>query len=103
MRVVGGEISHATLRFGGIGWTKGLDEVFQDNVDFSGDLDDIGATSWQYIGLTSGVQRIYPGYSRSTCYDYDPRIRPWYVAATSGPKDVAFILDTSGVMVGLDF
>jgi hypothetical protein len=29
---------------------------------------------------------------------YDPRIRPWYVAASSGPKDVILILDTSGSM-----
>ena len=27
--------------------------------------------------------------------NYDPRIRPWYVAASSGPKDVIIILDTS--------
>ncbi len=30
--------------------------------------------------------------------DYDPRVRPWYVAASSGPKDVVLILDTSGSM-----
>ena len=33
---------------------------------------------------------------------YDPRIRPWYVAASSGPKDVILILDTSGSMQSED-
>lgn len=28
----------------------------------------------------------------------DPRIRPWYVAASSGPKDVVIVLDVSGSM-----
>lgn len=31
------------------------------------------------------------------CAD-DPRIRPWYVAASSGPKDVVIVLDVSGSM-----
>lgn len=29
---------------------------------------------------------------------YDPRRRPWYVAASSGPKDVVLVLDVSGSM-----
>jgi len=33
------------------------------------------------------------------CWLYDPRIRPWYVAATSGPKDVVLVVDTSGSML----
>lgn len=32
------------------------------------------------------------------CGDYDPRVRPWYVAASSGPKDVVVIVDISGSM-----
>eukprot|EP00397_Hematodinium_sp_SG-2012_P024952 GEMP01026029.1.p1 GENE.GEMP01026029.1~~GEMP01026029.1.p1 ORF type:complete len:678 (+),score=88.55 GEMP01026029.1:210-2243(+) len=31
--------------------------------------------------------------------DYDPRFRPWYAAAASGPKDVVLILDNSGSML----
>lgn len=38
------------------------------------------------------------GYSIE-CGDYDPRVRPWYVAASSGPKDVVIIMDISGSMV----
>ena len=30
--------------------------------------------------------------------DYDPRFRPWFAAATSGPKDVVIIVDTSRSM-----
>jgi len=33
------------------------------------------------------------GYS-----SYDPRVRPWYVAGSSGPKDIILVLDTSGSM-----
>lgn len=36
--------------------------------------------------------------SREECYGYDPRRRPWFVAASSGPKDLVLVLDTSGSM-----
>lgn len=32
------------------------------------------------------------------CGDYGPRVRPWYVAASSGPKDVVIIIDINGSM-----
>jgi hypothetical protein len=31
--------------------------------------------------------------------DYDPRFRPWYVSAVSGPKDVVIVLDRSNSMI----
>ena len=34
------------------------------------------------------------------CYDYDPRRRPWFVAAISGGKNIILILDISGSMDG---
>ena len=47
------------------------------------------------------VFRIFPG-SPGNCpngvNNYDPRVRPWYVAASSGPKDVILVLDVSGSM-----
>ena len=33
---------------------------------------------------------------------YNPTIIPWYVAASSGPKDVILVLDTSGSMRDYD-
>jgi len=54
-----------------------------------------------YYGNDDGVFRIMPG-SLEECASgsstFDPRVRPWYVAASSGPKDVILILDTSGSM-----
>lgn len=50
-----------------------------------------------YFGSESGAFRIYP--ARFTkCDDYDPRVRPWYNAASSGPKNLILILDVSGSM-----
>jgi len=54
-----------------------------------------------YYGSDSGVFRIYPANPKqcpSKYNTYDPRLRPWYVAAASGPKDVVLVLDTSGSM-----
>jgi len=41
---------------------------------------------------------VFPGREWDTNFagfynDYDPRVRPWYIAATSGPKDVVVVLD----------
>ncbi|CAM9745263.1 unnamed protein product [Ascophyllum nodosum] len=51
-----------------------------------------------YFGAWTGVFRYFPGIAQSACGEYDPRIRPWYVAASSGPKDVVIVLDISGSM-----
>jgi Mg-chelatase subunit ChlD len=59
-------------------------------------------TAWQYMGHQSGAIRIYPGAAQGrddTCSPYDTRIRPWYIAASSGPKDVIIIVDKSGSML----
>ncbi|CAN0294046.1 unnamed protein product [Discosporangium mesarthrocarpum] len=56
-----------------------------------------GAT-FTYFGSWTGVFRFYPGLAYSACGGYDPRVRPWYVAASSGPKDVVIVLDISGSM-----
>lgn len=57
---------------------------------------------WQYFGSVAGLARLYPGREWDTNFagfynDYDPRVRPWYIAATSGPKDVVIILDCRSV------
>jgi len=70
-----------------------------------------GSFTWSYIGTTTGTIRVWPGQPRrrdlidgkfdeqlGNCRQYDPRIRPWFIAASSGPKDVVIILDASGSM-----
>jgi hypothetical protein len=46
-----------------------------------------------YFGSATGAFRIYPGRTSATAGLYDPRRRPWYIAAASGPKNVIVIID----------
>jgi Mg-chelatase subunit ChlD len=62
-------------------------------------------------GFQSGVHKSWPARSFATdndtsgcrqaaaCRDFDPRLRNWFVAASSGPKNVLLVLDTSGSML----
>ena len=50
--------------------------------DFIQVRQDIPTVRWYYIGSYNGMIRIYPGIA--FCSNYDPRTRPWYVAAASG-------------------
>ena len=60
------------------------------------DPDRIG---FEYYGSQSlGNYIQWPGMQ--DCDAYDPRYRPWYAAAASGPKDVVLVIDTSGSMSG---
>eukprot|EP00803_Ostreobium_quekettii_P007877 evm.model.scf_1184.1 EVM.evm.TU.scf_1184.1 scf_1184:34728-38486(-) len=83
---------------------RGMDDVF------AGAKDEFGIRAWTYIATTNGVMRAWPGHAMErgedvpagegdeelgNCLPYDPRLRPWYVAATSGPKDVVLVIDTS--------
>ena len=54
--------------------------------------------SWTYFGAHNGLFRILPTLTQEECGNYDPRKRPWFVAASSGPKDVVIVLDVSGSM-----
>ncbi len=58
-----------------------------------------------YVGTSLGSFRSYPttrevDEETGECKDYDPRFRPWYVAATSGAKNVIILIDVSGSMSG---
>jgi len=53
---------------------------------------------WTYFGAHNGLLRQVPA-RHQVCGKYDPCRRPWFVAASSGPKDVVIILDVSGSMV----
>lgn len=48
------------------------------------------------MGTSLGSFRAYP--ATGGCEAYDPRFRPWYVAATAGAKNVLIIVDVSGSM-----
>jgi len=51
-----------------------------------------------YFGAHNGMFRMIPAIHNEICGNYDPRRRPWYVAASSGPKDVIVVMDVSGSM-----
>lgn len=80
-----------------------MEQTWKDNL---ADIDD-GADllKWQYYGSQQkGSFSIYPGYEWDQGDDpecsptWDPRFRPWYAAAASGPKNVIVIIDVSGSM-----
>ena len=54
----------------------------------------------RFFGSQEGMFRIFPGRQWATCGSFDPRVRPWYIAASSGPKNIILVLDTSGSMKG---
>lgn len=53
-----------------------------------------------FMGTQEGTFRVHPARHSATCGDFDPRSRPWYIAGSSGPKNIVLILDTSGSMSG---
>jgi hypothetical protein len=68
-----------------------------------------------YSGFQEGVHVSWPARDWATepdltgcrtyqgkCPSFDPRIRNWYVAASSGPKNLVIILDVSGSMGDLN-
>lgn len=83
---------------------------FKDSAIVNSQANDGGA--WQYFGSEVGVFTMFPAAtpSESSCKnattgeakedEYDPRLRPWYLAALSSKAlDVAIIFDKSGSMV----
>jgi hypothetical protein len=52
----------------------------------------------RYTGTYVGVHKTYPG--TFSC-NYDPRYRPWFVAAATGAKNLIIIIDNSSSM-GID-
>ena len=66
------------------------DEIFWDSYG--------AQPSAVYFGAHNGLFRKLPATMQEECGNYDPRKRPWFVAASSGPKDVVIVLDVSGSM-----
>ena len=58
----------------------------------------VSRIGYEYYGSQSiGAYMGWPGLQ--WCLDeYDPRFRPWYATAASGPKDVVIVVDSSGSM-----
>jgi len=83
-------------------YSKQLDPWFvqkhEEDLDFWGDAGIEDPTF--FFGSQDGTFRIYPGRHSKSCGSYDPRLRPWYTAASSGPKNIILVLDTSGSMNG---
>jgi hypothetical protein len=59
-----------------------------------------GVTGWQYVASNTGVTRTYPAAAQSgaSCASQDVRQQAWYVSASTGPKDIVFVLDYSDSM-----
>lgn len=50
----------------------------------------------QYPGLPAcRFEKPFVEDPFSSCKNFDPTIRPWYITATSGPRDVVFVIDRS--------
>jgi hypothetical protein len=49
-----------------------------------------------------GLFRQISALGRKNCGSYDPRIRPWFVAAASGPKDVVLVIAGTNSMERID-
>ena len=70
--------------------------------EFASKNDRIVQPPQTFFGTANGAFRIWPAQT-DTCkdnnrHDFDTRIRPWFIAASSGPKDVILVVDTSGSM-----
>lgn len=83
----------------GIGWTERLDNVFRRN------FATYSHVHHQVYGDRLGFMRTFPAHKwripRQEPDLFDARVRPWYVAGASMPKDVVILVDTSGSMTGL--
>ena len=56
--------------------------------------------TYEYLGFYDKIFRLYPG--RDMCFNYDPTIRPWYVAAAAGSKNVFLVLNNGDKIDVLD-
>lgn len=70
-------------------------QTYHLNSKYYVDSEYFGMPGSVYFGAHNGVFRMTPAKHQSTCWEFDPRRRPWFVAASSGPKDVVLVLDIS--------
>jgi len=62
--------------------------------------DDPNRVAYMYFGLHKNGAMVQWPASDWCPQAFDARLRPWYVTAVSGPKDVILTLDNSGSMAG---
>ena len=88
----------ATQRF--VCATKAMDAAFRSEYA-QGTL-----KGFQYAADLKGVTRVFPGMAQErnsgVCDTFDVRRRPWFASALSGPKNVVFVIDSSGSMGAVD-
>ena len=53
-----------------------------------------------FFGTQEGMFHISTDWQWGSCGSFDPQVYPWYIAASSGPKNVILVLDASGSMLG---
>jgi uncharacterized protein YegL len=97
-------LTHFIQAIESVCYTRELDNWFQqkraEDSDFWSNEYNVESPQ-MFMGTQEGTFRIHPARHSSSCGDFDPRSRPWYIAGSSGPKNVVLILDTSGSMAGL--
>ena len=52
----------------------------------------------RYPATAGARDEKYKAESFNGCNPFDPRQRPWYIAASTGPKDIVLLVDKSGSM-----
>ena len=59
---------------------------------------DLSRIGYQYFGDQQTAAFVQWPSMQFCSNTYDPRLRPWYSAAATGPKDVVIVIDVSGSM-----
>jgi Mg-chelatase subunit ChlD len=84
-------------------YSNTMTETFRSAaIDLQKTSDKILQPPQTFFGTSNGMFRIWPAQHSEVCGIMDTRIRPWFVAASSGPKDVVILIDRSGSMAGLN-
>ena len=80
-------------------YSNTMTETFRSAaIDLQKTSDKILQPPQTFFGTSNGMFRIWPAQHSEVCGIMDTRIRPWFVAASSGPKDVVIVIDKSGSM-----
>ena len=74
----------------------------QLQTEFKKSDEDRDGYSFSYVGTWLGSFRKYPAVKDPKigefCQDYNPLVRPWYMSAATGAKNIIIMIDTSGLL-----